>query len=96
MCRNVYTFCLYPLPQSYMNTMSKLYWHFKNGATLPLLFQLFILHTDVLQKILLQNTMGEPNLTDTLFKNELILEYLTICVILILSLNDNHSATVVL
>jgi len=52
-----------------MNTLSKLYWHFENGATLPLFFQLFILHKDVLQKILLQNTKGKPNLTYTLLKN---------------------------
>jgi len=69
MLQNVYTFCPYPAPQSYMNTLYKLYWNFENGATLPLFFQLFILHKDVLQKMLLQNTMGKPNLTDTLLKN---------------------------
>jgi len=52
-----------------MNTLNKSYWPLENGATLPLFFQLFILHTDVLQKMLLQNTMGKPNLTNTLLKN---------------------------
>jgi hypothetical protein len=69
MVQNVYTFSPYPVPQTYMNILNKLYWHLENDATLPLFFQLFILHKDVLQKKVMQNTMGKPNLTTTPLKN---------------------------